>query len=96
MSDTAAVEIDPRIDKRRVTMKSAVLLADDTTAILAISDYVRPALLDAYVADARTKYQVVEVSEEFDAGPGGYDGQTHVPAHLPVPDAGATYAANEV
>lgn len=87
-------DIDPRITKRRVTMRSAVLLPDGATAISEAVDYVRPDHLDAYVADAMTRWQVVEVSEEPDAGPGGYEGETTVPAHLTsLPDAGVTYPA---
>ena len=58
-------------------------------------DYVRPDHLDAYVADARTKWQNVEVSEEPDAGPGGYEGQTAFPDHLPLTDAGVVYPATD-
>lgn len=73
---------DSRVDKRRVTMRSAVLLADGKTANLEAVDYVRPDLLDAYVADAESRWQHVSVSPEPDAGPAGYDGDTHVPRHL--------------
>lgn len=72
----------PEIDKRRVTMRSATLLGDGTTAIHEAIDYVPPAILDAYVADARTRWQYVEVSDEPDAGPAGYDGDTIIPEHL--------------
>ena len=75
-------EHDDRIDKRRVTMRTAVALPDGNTAIHECVDYVRPDFLDAYVADAQTRWQVVEVSEEPDAGPGGYDGDTHIPEQL--------------
>ncbi len=83
---------DPRITKRRVTMRSIQLTPTGPVEHKAV-DYVRPDHLDAYVADARTRWQVVEVSDEPDAGPGGYEGQTAVPAHLPLPDAGTTYPA---
>lgn len=89
---------DPRVTKRRVTMTSAVaVLTDDgvRTETHQAVDYVRPDHLDAYLADARSKWQVVEVSDEPDAGPAGYDGATHVPAHLNLPDAGVTYPAVE-
>jgi len=82
----------PQITKRRVTMRSAVLTPAGPATVEAV-DYVRPDHLDAYVADAKTRWQQVEVSEEPDAGPGGYHGQTHVPEQLAVPDAGQTYAA---
>ena len=61
-------QTDPRIDKRRVTMKSIRLSADGSTITEEAVDYVRPDHLDAYVADARTRWQLVEVSDEPDAG----------------------------
>lgn len=95
MTDTP---IDERIDKRRVTMTNVVAAGrDDAGEPLFVNhiatDYVRPDHLDAYVADARTKWQLVEVSDEPDAGPGGYDGATFVPDHLPSHDAGTLYPA---
>jgi hypothetical protein len=83
---------DSRITKRRVTMTNVVAVPGGVGEHKAV-DYVRPDFLDAYVADAKTRWQLVEVSDEPDAGPGGYDGQTHVPAGLPVADAGTTYPA---
>lgn len=72
----------PEITKRRVTMKSIVLNdAGDEVKVEAV-DYVKPDILEAYVADARTKWQAVMVSDEPDAGPGGYEGQTFMPAAL--------------
>lgn len=91
MAETA---VDPRIDKRRVTMKS-VSATPGGVAEMVATDYVRPAHLDAYVAEARARWQSVEVSEEFDAGPGGYDGPTYVPDGLAVADAGTLYPATE-
>lgn len=86
---------DPRITKRRVTMTTARMLPDGTIATTVATDYVRPDHLDAYVADAQTRWDRVEVSDEPDAGPGGYEGATVVPAGLAVPDAGTTYPALE-
>lgn len=90
---------DERITKRRVTMRSVEIRIDADGNELRVEqqavDYMRPPYLDAYVADARTKWQHVEVSEEPDAGPGGYHGQTHVPVHLEVPDRGMTFEATE-
>lgn len=86
-------EQDPRVDKRRVTMRSVTLTPDGVTAVAEAVDYVRPDFLDAYVADARTRWQSVMVSDEPDAGPGGYDGATHVPSHLDHPLAGQTIPA---
>lgn len=85
---------DPRVTKRRVTMRSVTLSPDGQTLTHEAVDYVRPDHLDAYVADARTRWQSVIVSDEPDAGPAGYEGQTIVPAHLPLPDAGVTYPAD--
>lgn len=76
-------EKDPRITKRRVTMTKVVAVARPDGSILTQTlqgvDYVRPDLLDAYVADASRRWQVVQVSDEPDAGPAGYDGATYVP-----------------
>ncbi len=84
---------DERVDKRRVTMRNSSLnAAGDMVAMKAV-DFVRPDFLDAYVADARTRWSFVEVSDEPDAGPGGYEGQTHVPADLSHDLAGQTFAA---
>ena len=67
---------DNEITKRRVTMRSSMLLADGNTATHEAVDYVRPDQLDAYLATARQNWQYVEVSDEPDAGPGGYEGDT--------------------
>jgi hypothetical protein len=87
---------EPEITKRRVTMRSAVLVpggagGKDVIQTTEATDYVRPDFLDAYVADARTRWQVVEVSDEPDAGPGGYHGATLVPERLDHPLAGQTF-----
>jgi hypothetical protein len=89
---------DPRVTKRRVTMTSFFVTGVDADNQPIVEkheavDYVRPDHLDAYVADAQTKWQAVKVSDEPDAGPGGYEGQTTVPSHLDLPDAGVTYPA---
>lgn len=83
---------DPRVDKRRVTMRSVVLGADGVVHTIEAVDYVRPDFLDAYLTAVRGDWQYVEVSDTPDAGPGGYDGATFVPPHLPVSDAGTYYA----
>lgn len=95
-------KVDPRVDKRRVTMRSAEVVPGirdkDGNPLMKITeavDYVRPDILDAYVADARTRWQSVEVSEEPDAGPGGYHGQTAVSDRLRHPLAGQTFAATK-
>lgn len=86
------------VDKRRVTMRSAVAVGTDgrgriLTEFHEAIDYVRPDHLAAYVRDAKARWQHVEVSDEPDAGPGGYHGQTFVPPDLLVPDAGTVYPA---
>lgn len=91
---------DPPITKRRVTMTNAVGVTRDEdgnvqTILHTATDYVRPDYLDAYVADARTRWQLVEVSDEPDAGPAGYHGETHVPEGLDHPLAGQTFAATK-
>jgi len=82
----------PEITKRRVIMTNAIATPDGIRTHV-VTDYVRPDHLDAYVTDAKERWQMVEVSDEPDAGPGGYDGATFVPDHLPLPDAGTTYPA---
>lgn len=89
---------DPRVTKRRVTMRNVRAAIDPETGKAGILeekvvDYVRPDFLDAYVADAKTRWMHVEVSDEPDAGPGGYDGETYVPETLDHPLAGQTFAA---
>jgi hypothetical protein len=89
---------DPRVDKRRVTMTSWGVTGVDESGQPVVQkmeavDYVRPDLLDAYVADARTRWQTVQVGDEPDAGPAGYDGATHIPATLDHPLAGQTIPA---
>lgn len=97
----AADPADPRITKRRVTMQLYQALppakpgGEPRVATHTVVDYVRPDHLTAYVEHARTQYHHVEVSDEPDAGPGGYHGATHVPEFLSLPDAGTTYPATK-
>lgn len=88
-----------QITKRRVTMRSeTTTLREDGTKLTLKQeavDYVRPDFLDAYVTDAKTRWQSVTVSDDPDAGPGGYHGQTVVPDHLDHALAGATFAATK-
>ncbi len=86
---------DPRVTKRRVTMRSVALSPEGETLVNEAVDYVRPDFLAAYVADARTRWQHVTVSDEPDAGPAGYDGATHIPARLDHPLAGQTFEATQ-
>lgn len=76
-------------------MRSVVARPDGGTDTFECVDYVRPDFLDAYVAEAKTHWQSVAVSDEPDAGPGGYHGETHVPASLAHPLAGQTFEATE-
>ena len=76
-----AKKTDPEITKRKVTMKSTVLVGENEEGQnlyqdFYAADYVKPEELEAYVADAKTRWQLVTVSEEPDAGPAGYHGQT--------------------
>lgn len=73
---------DNRVDKRKVTMRSISLLPSGETATAESVDFVPPDILEAYVADARTRWQFVDVSDEPDAGPAGYEGDTDRPRHL--------------
>lgn len=89
--------MDDRITKKRVTMRSIVASDTSPTGFVEhlATDFVRPDFLDEYVSDAKLRWQSVNISEEPDAGDGGYDGVTHVPAHLNHPLAGQTFAATE-
>lgn len=90
----------PEVTKRKVVARNTLVAGYDNEGkpVLAessITDYVRPDFLDAYVADLRTKWQDVIVSDEPDAGPGGYEGATAVPAHLNHPLAGKYFPADD-
>lgn len=65
-----------REEKRKVTMQSAILNADGTTAILTAEDFVPLDILDDYMADARTRWQQVTAGNKHDSGPGGDNGPT--------------------
>lgn len=84
---------DPRVTKRRVTMSSAIIDAAGAVHIHRAEDYVLPEVLDAYVVHARLRWQAVTVSDGVDAGPGGFDGPTHIPhgTVVPRPDGTAEY-----
>ena len=90
---------DERVTKRRVTMTTYVTVPQENGEVRVekheVVDYVRPDFLDAYVADARTRWQTVTVSDEPDAGPGGYEGATVIPATLDHPEAGTEFAATK-
>lgn len=81
---------DPRVTKRKVTMISVFAVGVDenghaVTRSAEATDYVLPEILDAYVADAQTRWQQVIVGDEPDAGPAGYDGATFIPPTLDTP-----------
>jgi hypothetical protein len=91
---------EPQITKKRVTMRTAEIvpgMTDDAgKPVVKITegvDYVREDFLDAYLVDARSRWQTVEVSEEYDAGPAGYDGATYVPPGIAHPLAHHFYPA---
>lgn len=71
----------PEVTKRKVTMRNKSLSGVDADGgevyfEQTATDYVLPDEVDAYVADAKSRWASVEVSDEPDAGPGGYGGQT--------------------
>lgn len=63
-------------------MRSVSALPDGQIATYEATDYVATEHLDAYVADAQTRWQSVTVSEEEDHGPGGADGEYFVHPHM--------------
>lgn len=85
--------MEKEITKRRVTMRSAVMAPDGMVHTHEAVDYVRPDFLDAFVQDAKRRWQYVEVSEEPDAGPAGWDGATSIPKGVDVhlPDGSTDY-----
>lgn len=52
------------MDKYKVTMRNVSMLPDGNTATLEATDFVGADILEVYVADARTRWQFVGVSEE--------------------------------
>lgn len=70
------------IDRRKVTMVSVVAAADGNIHRHEAIDYVAVDHLDAYVADAKAKWQSVTVGEDPDHGPAGEHGHYKLPAHL--------------
>lgn len=98
----ATSDTEDQITKKRVTMRSASIVpgaegpkGQPVVQQVEAVDYVREDFLDAYVADARNRWQSVEVSDEYDAGPGGYHGATAVPDRLDHPLAGQIFAATK-
>lgn len=84
---------DERVTKRKVVLTSVTTTGTDsegrpvilTQQAVDYWDAARPGLIDALKQAALAAgWQSVEVGAEPDAGPGGYHGQTHVPASLAV------------
>lgn len=92
---------EPQVTKKRVTLTSHPVVRGELEVRTVRTDYIREDFLDAFVEHAQEvdghtglpRYAVVEVSGEYDAGPGGYHGQTHVPHYLRHPLAGQTFPA---
>lgn len=83
----------PEVTKVKVTMTNYFGLPNGEVAKNESVDYVRPDFLEAYLEVATKNWQSVVVSDEPDAGPGGYEGQTYVPFNLNHELAGQTFAA---
>lgn len=78
---------NPIIEKRHVTMTNAVATATGVEVHTA-DDYVPVDVLDAYIVDAKLRWQLVNVeSDEHDAGPGGDAGSTADLSALNTKDA---------
>lgn len=69
------------VDTYKVTMRNVALNADGAVAEYVCTDYVPSAILDVYVADARTRWQFVGVSDEPESHPTS-DEAPVTPAHL--------------
>jgi hypothetical protein len=69
-------------------MRNVTLLADGEVGTLEVTDYVPVDVVEAYAADARTRWQYVGVGEEHDPGPAGDDGETNELPHLAGRNAG--------
>lgn len=99
---------EEQITKRKVTLVNSDFVGVDTEgrdlfARSEIVDYVREDFLAAYVAAASApdpatgvpRWRSVTVEDGYDAGPGGYHGQTYVPHGLEHELAGQTFPATE-
>lgn len=62
------------LTRYRVTMRSVQLNDDGVLLTYEAEDFVDTAHLEAYVADAKTRWQAVIVSDTPDDGPGGATG----------------------
>lgn len=76
------------IEKRHVRLQNTQVVGYDENgrAMLAdhvVDDYVPVTILDAYLEDARTRWQFADVvADAHDPGPAGDDGFTHYPHHI--------------
>lgn len=70
------------LDRRKVTMVSLSAGLNGAVNRHEAVDYVDVEHLDAYVADARTRWQSVEVGDETDHGPAGENGHYKVHSHM--------------
>lgn len=70
------------LDRRKVTMRSTGLAPDGTQLLHEAIDYVDLEHLDAYVADAKTRWQAVVVGDETDHGPAGAKGEYKIHPHM--------------
>jgi hypothetical protein len=97
---------EPQVTKRRVTLTNWLVTGVDehgnpvvmkNEQVDYVPDDVRDGVnvLEAYLAAVHPNWQSVVVSDEPDAGPGGYHGQTHIPENLDHPLAGHTFAATD-
>ena len=84
MPPSKAKAAEPQVTKRKVTMRSIHLGPEGVTLETVRTDYVREDFLESYLTVARTLHQSVEVADGYDAGPGGYEGATFIPATYPV------------
>lgn len=70
------------LNRYKVTMRSVGLGANGELQTHEATDHVDIAHLDAYVADAKTRWQSVTVSDEIDHGPGGEHGAYKIHPHM--------------
>lgn len=70
------------LERYQVTMRSVGLAPNGSQLLHEAIDHVDIEHLDAYVAEAKTRWQSVVVSEEPDHGPGGEDGDYTIHEHM--------------
>lgn len=93
---TKTTEPDPRITKRKVTMRSISAGPEEGMVLETIrEDYIREDFLPAFLEVARRDWQQVTVADGYDAGPGGYDGATYVPPGIAHPLAHHFYPSTD-